>query len=457
MKIIIFNIRAGFCSNSSSTHSILFCSDNSGVQDSYDEDGFHWDYFTINSEEGVLRYLAGTLNSSFHYQIHKDYIEAIVPQWTGISLDELPSVDHQSVISLPLTFDEKIINKQFFMELKDLLLSNNTLILGGNDNDDEDHPYENFPNSAAPFFLKERVFIGRKDEEYGFWTFFNRENGYKFRFILNGRGEDEILPEKASTPELVDIKITSFCDSQCKFCYMGSTKEGRPGETSHIRTVIDTLARDQVFEIAYGGGEPTSHPDFINILKYTRESHIIPNFTTKNIQWLHQHLGEVAHIIGSCAVSVTNSSEIKRLATIRDFYDLKSHKLCVQIVMGTLSKSAFQSILKAACDYNIPITLLGFKTNGRGGNFKVIPHDDWLDWTKEIIHESMWYKVGIDTALVQYSKTQLNDAPQWLYHADEGKFSWYIDAVDKQHGKSSYDKLEPYKFVSQYLTTFREA
>lgn len=218
-SIKIFNVRDGFANNSSSTHSIIFSSETKEFPESYDAEAFGWEYFTVSSKTGVIDYLRGVLASNFSYKVHRDYVEAIVDNWTGTKTEDgLPSVDHQSVISLPKNFDGKHINKQFFMELKELFMTENTLILGGNDNDDDVH-YLSAVDGTKPHFKVESDYVGRKDEKYGYWTFFNRNNGYKFRFILNQNGEDEVFPEKSSAPELVDLKITDNCNFNCSFCF----------------------------------------------------------------------------------------------------------------------------------------------------------------------------------------------------------------------------------------------
>jgi len=48
-------------------------------------------------------------------------------------------------------------------------------------------------------------------------------------------------------------------------------------------TIIDTLAEMNVFQIAFGGGEPFSREDFLEIAKYTYDRGIIPNVTTNGV------------------------------------------------------------------------------------------------------------------------------------------------------------------------------
>jgi hypothetical protein len=457
MNIQIFNVRDGFANNSSSSHSILFRADGEKAQDNYDDSGFHWDFFTVNSEQGILDYLRATLNSNLRCTVHRDYIECILDSWVGeSSIDDDATVDHQSVITLPVRFDGKTVNKQFFMELKELMLSNNTLIMGGNDNTDDIHPLSSTDGISPDIKAEGRTYVARKDETYDYWTFFDRDYGTKFRFVLNENGQDAVFPTKSSTPDLVDIKLSDYCEFGCKFCYQGSSKDGKHASLDDLRYLLYQLESAEVFEIAYGGGEPTQYPHLVELLKATKEHNITPNFTTKNIKWLHDNIMEVVDIIGSCAVSVMCSSDLKRIQTIREFYDIRRHKICAQVVMGTVSQDTFKEIVKTACECNIPLTLLGYKNIGRGPSFQQYDYSNWMDVVKSVISSNDWYKIGVDTALVQQSTQQMLDAPNWLYHKDEGQFSWYIDAVSKTHGPSSYDVTEPYPRPSEIIETYEK-
>jgi len=86
-------------------------------------------------------------------------------------------------------------------------------------------------------------------------------------------------------PESVDVKLTSKCnfggeDGPCgEYCYMQSEKRGTHAPKELIEQVI--LGFDQPpYSLAYGGGEPTHHPDFPWILRRTKELGSVPNYTT---------------------------------------------------------------------------------------------------------------------------------------------------------------------------------
>lgn len=107
-------------------------------------------------------------------------------------------------------------------------------------------------------------------------------NGKTLRFAIN--------PDKSITelkfPEFYDIKVTGNCEGKCPYCYMSSIKE------AHYENIIektrnffkDMTQNELPYQVALGGGEPTSHPDFIELLRVLKEEFdICPNYTTNGM------------------------------------------------------------------------------------------------------------------------------------------------------------------------------
>jgi organic radical activating enzyme len=466
-QINIHNIRKGFANNSSSTHSVLLLPpgiDMSNIETT-STSNFGWDTFTVVGDD-IKNYLRATLNSNFPYKLHDDYKSAILNEWCG-KRDEACElgdeyVDHQSCISLPVLFNREGIDKQFFEEVKTFFMQPNLVIVGGNDNEDTVHSleiqYNKYTHSMSSLFRTDGgSFISKYDIQYKYWTLFNEYTGNKTRISFTETGTITPNVNRASTPDLCDIKLTDFCATGCRYCYQGSTTQGKHADTSEINNIIRTLSDAEVFEIAFGGGEPTTHPDFIDILKYTREHNIVPNFTTRNLQWIKDNIEEIRDVFGSFAYSVDDAHRIKQLATIRDYHDIPYYKMAIQYVPGVNSAEWLKSILRKCYEHGMPITLLGYKTNNRGA--KVKPHE--FDWLKIITdlrdQENIYLNVGIDTALIQQSEHLLKEhgIPNWMYHKDEGVFSWYVDAVDKKQGPSSYHEVKEYKnFYSEFYEEY---
>lgn len=106
--------------------------------------------------------------------------------------------------------------------------------------------------------------------------------GKTFRFAINP--DKPIQPLKY--PEFSDIKITSKCVGKCKYCYQDSKQDSNHAENllEKIKSFYGPLTQNQrPFQVAIGGGEPTSHPDFVKVLELFASLGIVPNYTTNGM------------------------------------------------------------------------------------------------------------------------------------------------------------------------------
>lgn len=114
-------------------------------------------------------------------------------------------------------------------------------------------------------------------------------------------------------PEFYDIKLTSHCQGNCPYCYQDSKSTDCHTENvvGKLRALFNSMKKENLpFQIAYGGGEPTSHPNFNEVMKMTKEEFdICPNFTTNgmwvsnNLAWINNHLDVVEKYCGGVAIS----------------------------------------------------------------------------------------------------------------------------------------------------------
>jgi len=112
-------------------------------------------------------------------------------------------------------------------------------------------------------------------------------------------------------PEFYDVKITGHCEGQCPWCYMDSKKADHHYENINqkIKDYFKPMSKNErPFQVAIGGGEPTSHPDFIESLKTFKELGIEPNYTTNgmwtsNPQFIKPIIDATKKYCGGVAVS----------------------------------------------------------------------------------------------------------------------------------------------------------
>jgi MoaA/NifB/PqqE/SkfB family radical SAM enzyme len=444
----ILNFRSGFACNSSSTHSVIF---NSDLKDS-DTAGseFGWNEFVAASPGAKKMYLAHVLVHNLRQQIGEELAEFCAKSFFG--LDQIEGyVDHQSMIELPYSrehWNQYVLNLEFFKDLVQYVLQDNVAIVGGNDNDDCDS-FAGFEQRIGMSYLgrgsvgwydrsKNRPVIARKDKS-GYWTLFNMSNGNKARvsfareseFLLN---KGEVF--KAQYPELVDLKITDYCPFNCEACYQGSTVKGKHGNLNMIREVISSLAQNNVFEVAIGGGEPTLHPDFKTICKEMLHVGIIPNFTTRNYSYIAKNPA-ILDIIGSFAISCDKVldlsgflNSIKKLP--EDIQEKVKRKVVVQHIVGIAKEEKFRDLMKLARENYLKVVLLGYKTTHRGANVSpCLPSDKSMTWSDVILEmikgdKIFPYHCGVDTVLAAEFEGKVDSRRITLC---EGQFSCYIDAV----------------------------
>lgn len=261
--------------------------------------------------------------------------------------------------------------------------------------------------------------------------------------------------------DLIDITTTSqtFVANGIAThnCYQGSTKDAAHADPTFVKKLLNDLADSQVFEVAYGGGEPTTYPEFLKLLKDTRELKIIPNFTTRNIAWVHKFSAQLTNVVGRIAVSVDFTEEINNIEKYiqkykqgeKSIFNMQNsgynNIVTIQHVVGAVPQKEFERLLALCATNYISITLLGWKNTGRGSD--VVKHE--IDWMKAVKKAGI-YQVHIDTALAR--STDMKDVDKRTYHTTEGSVSAYVDAVQQKVGPSSYANslvMRPYTCMTE--------
>jgi len=126
------------------------------------------------------------------------------------------------------------------------------------------------------------------------------ENNYKGIYNNGKTIRIALDPSKPITeldyPEFYDVKITDFCEGRCPYCYMDSKPEDQHAENI-IEKVMDFFAlmdmNERPFQVAIGGGEPTSHPHFIECLRTFHGLHITPNYTTNGMFVIEKYTNDI--------------------------------------------------------------------------------------------------------------------------------------------------------------------
>ena len=136
----------------------------------------------------------------------------------------------------------------------------------------------------------------KKFENEDYEVYFNTKTGME---VL--KGKDDIDPFKTELPLLIDVGIMGSCLNSCSFCYQGRVDE--PHMTlENFKSIIDQV-KHHVNQVALGGrGDPNLHPQFKEIVEYSRNNGVIPNYTTSGANLSHEQV-EISKMCGAVAVS----------------------------------------------------------------------------------------------------------------------------------------------------------
>lgn len=450
----IGKVRLGFATNSSSSHSIIIIKDRTTVAERYccDDKEFHWEPFVLSEKSSKRDYFGAQLKETLKLDVGEDIANLIVKDFMlsledsnlsnyDIDDSDMGSVDHQSVIMMPVERDSLNPNKEFCRDFIKFLDREDVVVLGGNDNgDDILGDFANYKISPLSESMKD-LYCGKiwaKKQRDGWWSLFCPKEGNKIDVNF-----DESAPQlkKARSPDLIDFKITNYCEEECPFCYQGSGRNGKHADLDYILNLLSEFEKMEVFELAIGGGEPTSHPHFIDILSLCRSHGIIPNFSTRNVKCLADPKMVLAinNWVGRVGVSCYDSDEVERLIYLVEKSGLDEKKFTVHYVLGLNTMNELGKIFETILETQLGLLLLGYKTTGRGKDFKPYNNDGWVNLAK-----SLYLKLGIDTCVANKYKEQLKKlkVSKNSYYTKEGKFSAYVDAVNHKIARSSYEPNE---------------
>lgn len=474
----ILNIRkGGFATNSSSMHCLIFTGGGADLLPDKD-DGYGRQMFILHSLSARQNYVASQIHQYFS-GMSKPLAQALIKYIVGVDIpeSELMDIDHQSAWSIPYEYNGYFANLDYLKEMTVPMLGPDATIVSpeygdGGDLDDfglgTDEDYFQFCRTPFSLGLYDASKLVCRKESSGYWVVFNKENGEKYRIRWYDDVDRDpatgayyefgvslpVIPKnnyRADTPELVDMKITDFCPYGCEFCYQDSTLKGKHADTQSVKDCLLELSGLKVFEVAFGGGEPTLHPDFTEILEYTKSVGIVPNFTTRNLTWLKDPKNEYHKYATAFAYSVSTADDVNRLDAALDgsnwrqsksgyFYDINIH-----VVMGTVSRETFRHILSASEMCGFRVTLLGWKNTGRGVNFTPQNYDWWLEEC-----QNRW--INVDTVMIRQYEQQLKNigVDNRLYTRNDGEFSAYIDAVKGTMHRSSFDGSQGKRITKGY-------
>lgn len=293
------------------------------------------------------------------------------------------------------------------------------------------------------------TFIKKVDKTNKFFSIFCPETGFYFRSNVAGT---KVEPFKADYPELIDIGImghcrfgqSGICIQSGVECYQNGLNIIEPNMTfENFKKIIDE-SKGKTFQIALGGrGDPDQHEHFREILAYSRENKIVPNFTTSGIG-IDENIAKLcSKYCGAVAVSwYRNSCTIRAINTL-----LKAGvKTNIHYV---LSKTSIDEAINRLETDNFPnninaIIFLLHKPIGLGSKEKVLDaNDERLHKFFLLTSKKHKFKIGFDSCTVSGILNFTDDILEESFDACEAaRWSMYISS-DMIAMPCSFGNTEP--------------
>ena len=319
MKVVCLkNFRNGWATNSSSTHSVVYRNKDEMLNDLNVMEENFYDRYTDTiaaSREAKIKYIAANIwcyESLFNimcalYPEMKEYIPLIDEYKKEAAENHHSYVEEKFGMYARgrLYFDNPQDLEASMDYLKRIIDDDDLIIVGGSD--EENFFYDTIQDH-------ERLVIPNGDtfKNGNYWVFYDNY-GKRCRFTT--KKGTECVPQY---PELIDLKITNYCEHGCKFCYMDSNKNGVDADFNDLTRVIYCLSKGfsdrhpRRIEFAIGGG---------NVLLYGQH---LPKGGGKNDDLPpYYHLEKLFKFIKSQGHIINTTINAKDYQKITEDHDLR--------------------------------------------------------------------------------------------------------------------------------------
>lgn len=242
-------------------------------------------------------------------------------------------------------------------------------------------------------------------------------------------------------PESIDVKITNYCDAGCAFCHENSTREGLHGDIEFGLNLFGPMPKGT--ELAIGGGNPLSHPNlrkFLTLQEPWFNSPKICNLTVNSFHITRYESFIKKHIFFGLGISYLPQKRDSIISFMRNYK--RADNVVLHLIAGVHTPEDLDWYMSIAP--RAKVLLLGYKTFGRGIHYKQkLPDlvDARIQEWRNILPKYMFKcTLSFDNlAIEQLNIRSWFTQKQWdtFYMGDDGRYTMYIDLVNKTYAKSS--------------------
>ena len=113
------------------------------------------------------------------------------------------------------------------------------------------------------------------------------------------------------TPININFDLTYNCNAKCKFCFISNKLiHDRFQSKKKIFKIIDKLFESNIFRINFFGGEPSLHPDILEIIKYAKEQNFKVTLVTNSLAFNKSNILEYEKYLDGIGVSLHGPEKI---------------------------------------------------------------------------------------------------------------------------------------------------
>lgn len=253
------------------------------------------------------------------------------------------------------------------------------------------------------------------DKKNNFIEFFNPETGFYLRSGILKEQDEKLVdtgvdPFMRNFPQLIDIGVMGHCIHGKKGlciksgvqCYQNGLHTQEPNMSlENYKKIVDEC-KGKTFSYALGGrGDVNKHENFKEILAYTKENGIIPNYTTSGLDLSDEEIAITKKYCGAVAISFYRSHYT--YDAVKRFVEA-GVKTNIHYVLGNNSiDEAIDKLLTDDFpdDINAVIFLL-HKPIGLGSKENVLKVDDprLSKFFKIIDSKKFSFKIGFDSCTI---------------------------------------------------------
>lgn len=271
--------------------------------------------------------------------------------------------------------------------------------------------------------------------------------GYVISIFDDGtKLRSQAYPVPPIFPESIDLKITDYCDAGCPWCHERSTRRGTHADLEKVRAFVEQLPAGT--ELAIGGGNPLSHPEFEEILSICVDNGVIANVTV-NERHLEAEESRLESLMERRRIFGLGLSKSAYPCGLFGSRLIRHPRTVVHIINGITN---VRDTLRMVNEWRVSrVLVLGYKSFGLGPTYQErYPHriatnlSEWRMQVGRVLGSGAL--VSFDNLAIEQLMIRQRVSPAlWAerYMGDDGTFTMYVDLVRNEFARTSTEERIP--------------